>query len=70
MSNMRQYTIVRRCVADVGEPDTYTVHLKVGVQEFTIYPPYDDLDEAAFVQEMLCVALERIVKERRGDPTW
>jgi hypothetical protein len=70
MSNLRQYTTVRRCVADVGEPDTYTVHLKVGVQEFTIYPPYDDLDEAAFVQEMLCVALERIVKERREDPTW
>ena len=65
--NMTQYTEVRPSGLTPGE---YRVHLNVGAQEFTLYPPYDDLAEAEFLREMLCVALERILKERRGDPTW
>lgn len=67
MSDMAQYTEVRPSGLT---PLTYRVHLKVGAQEFTLYPPFDDLEEAAFMREMLNAALERIVKERREDPTW
>ena len=70
MSNMSQYTGVRCWSTNKSEgPDTYTVILKVGHQSFTVDPPLP-LDEAEWMQEQLTVALERIVKERRGDQTW
>ena len=69
MSNMTQYTELRAGNWAKGQPATYTVILKVGHQSFTLAPPLP-LDEAEWMQEQLTVALERIVKERRGDPLW
>ena len=70
MSNMSQYTEVRCWSTNKSEgPDTYTAVLRVGTQSFTVGPPLP-LDEAKWMREQLTVALERIVKERRGDPTW
>ena len=67
MSSTRQYTEVRPSGLT---PLTYRVHLKVGAQEFTLCPLFDNLEEAAFLREMLCAALERIVRERRDDSTF
>ena len=69
MSNMSQYTELRAGNWAKGQPATYTVILKVGAQSFTVGPPLP-LDEAEWMREQLTVALGRIVKERRGDPTW
>jgi hypothetical protein len=66
---MKQYTEVRCCERVRGELATYLVRLKVGAQSFTVGPPLP-LDEAKWMQEQLTVALERIVRERRNDPTW
>ena len=69
MSNMTQYTELRAGNWAKGQPATYTVILKVGHRSFTVGPPLP-LDEAKWMQEQLTVALERIVCERREDPTW
>ena len=69
MSNMSQYTELRADNWAQGQFATYTVILKVGHRSFTVGPPLP-LDEAEWMREQLTVALERIVKERRGDPTW
>lgn len=68
MSNLRQYTEIRADSLE-GKFKLYAVRLKVGNQSFTVGPPLR-LDEAEWMQEQLTVALERIVKERRNDPTW
>ena len=69
MSNLRQYTGVYLYEMVEGQPVTFGVFLRVGLQSFVLSPPLP-LDEAKWMQEQLTVALERIVKERRGDPTW
>ena len=70
MSSMRQYTETRCWSTNKSEgPDTYTAVLRVGLQSFTVGPPLP-LDEAEWMQEQLTVALERVVCERREDPTW
>ena len=66
MTDMRKYTVVRSRMSD----HKYEVALKVGAQEFSVTPiPFDNRQEAELMREQLCVALERIVRERRGDPT-
>ena len=68
MSNMTQYTEIQPCAIE-DNVKTYVVRLKVGSQLFTLEPSLP-LDDAKWMQEQLTVALERIVKERRGDLIW
>ena len=65
---MTQYTEIQPC-AIVDNVKTYVVRLKVGSQLFTLDPSFP-LDDARWMQEQLSMALERIVKERRDDPTF
>lgn len=69
MSNMAQYTEVRPRIKE-GLLVGYIVSLVVGHKGFDIYPARDTIEEAERLREMLCMALDRIVNERRGDPTW
>ena len=66
MSNMSQYTEIRPRICD-GIRVGYIVSLVVGHKGFDIYPARDTLDEAEWMQEQLTRALERIVKERKGE---
>lgn len=46
----------------------WRVRLKVGVQTFDIGNGYDEEDEANFMRDMLCIALDAIVNECAQPP--
>lgn len=60
---MEKYVRIAPVVVD-GEPDAHNVFLKVGNQEFTLGPfACETKDDALWTQDMLCIALARIVSD-------
>jgi hypothetical protein len=60
--HMERYTEIVPGIADAGQG--YRVRLVVGVQSFTITPESETRDEAEWMRDMLCIALDKI----RTDP--
>lgn len=46
-----------------GDPDAYAIILKVGNQGFRLEPVCEQLAEAEWFRDMLCIALDNIVKD-------
>lgn len=64
--HMERYTEVSPCVVD-GYPEAHVLWLKIGNQRFTLdaggQPYYDTKQEAEWARDMLCIGLDRIVRD-------
>lgn len=62
--HMEKYVEVRPVVVE-GEPDAHSVNLVVGNQGFMIGPyAAETKEEAMWLRDMLCIALDRIVQDQ------
>lgn len=61
-AHMEQYVTVTQ----YAESEPWLVRLKIGVQTFNIGDGYEVKGEAEWMRDMLCIALDALVKERRG----
>lgn len=61
---MEKYVEILPCVVE-GEPDARIVRLKVGNQSFNINDHCEDLAHAEWMRDMLCIALAKIVADRK-----
>lgn len=59
---MEHYTMIEK------QAGTYALWLKVGVQSFKIWDGFDTRKEALWMQDMLCIALARVVAEASPAP--
>lgn len=66
--HMEKYTEISPIVVK-DYPDAHVLRLKVGNQRFTLdaggQPYYDTRDEAEWARDMLCIALDEMVKPDR-----
>lgn len=59
---MEKYVAIKPVITEDGE--RYRVYLKVPNQEFAVGQfPCDDMVEAKWMRDMLCIALAKIVKD-------
>lgn len=59
---MKKYTEIKPVVVE-GSPDAHTIWLKCGNQRFCLSQYQDTKEEAEWMQDQLCVALDSIVRE-------
>jgi hypothetical protein len=62
---LERYTGIRPVIVE-GEPDAHRVFLQVTNQRFCIMPHCDTREEAEWTRNMLCCALEKIVRDFTG----
>jgi hypothetical protein len=65
--HMEKYVVAKRQPTD-SEPDRHIVRLEVDVQGFEIGngAKYESKDHAEWMRDMLCIALDKIVKDQTG----
>ncbi len=61
--HMERYVAIEPVVVE-GEPDARNVFLQIGNQRFCIGPfACETLEEAEWMRDMLCVALDKLVRD-------